>query len=315
MTRNASWSGCGTSGPTTSSLNAPRQPKQFRYLLTPIVRRLDVVLRRWYEIREFTADPTCLLRVELTRARSCVTLSDGAQIRAGDFVAVLHLWNEHLPPYAEGPSLRWANVMGRRFQVSLGAVAERMRLDPAWRGVRALRARPAMSHRQNAVQLGRVAARFGFEAITSERAAIGQFRRLSCDCLAWLMTCAFNPAALRRLAFRRARQDFWMSRERLLAQYARAEVPSCVSTHDQPNNSTGSQVRRRRAATMAAIRHIPSAAITPMPPCDISNRIGSPLGPWITAITPAATATAGTVAPSPIASPTVKTTPFRNKVE
>lgn len=187
-----------------------------------LVRGLDAALRRWYGICEFTADPTCLLRIELRRARSDLVLSDGTQIRPGDAVAVLHLWNEHMPRYAEPePSLGWASVMGRRFQLSLSALAERLHAEPAWREVRAICATPAMSHRQNAPQLGRVAVRFGFEAVTSAPGVTAWLRLLGGDCLGWLLARGFNPAAAARQRFRRAQQDFWMSRRQLLARYAR----------------------------------------------------------------------------------------------
>src|SRR5439155_7900751 len=73
-----------------------------------LVGTLDAWLRSYYDIRNFTDDPQCVLRVGPMPAHMPVSLSDGTEIRKGELVGALHLWNEHVPRYSgSGPTLAW----------------------------------------------------------------------------------------------------------------------------------------------------------------------------------------------------------------
>ena len=178
----------------------------------------DIFLRRWYRVREFTDDPTCLLRVSLIQAPRDLLLHDGQQIRAGDDVIMLHIWNEQLPAFfALGADFRWAKMVRRRMRYSFGALARHLAADPALAGVTGIYACVLFSSRRPRWQISRAAASFGFELVEtkSERS----LRTLGEDMLLWAFARAFNPAALRRHCFRRDRGEVWISRAELLRRY------------------------------------------------------------------------------------------------
>ena len=97
---------------------------------------VSLFIRTCYGVYEFTDDPSCVLRVGLSPARSTISLSDGTRIEAGELVGTLHIWNEHLPRYApDGPDLRWACVVRNRVLHSFHALALYVESEPAWRQI------------------------------------------------------------------------------------------------------------------------------------------------------------------------------------
>ncbi len=179
----------------------------------------DTILRTCYGIYEFTDDPACVFRVGLSRTRSALALSDGTRIESGEVIGVLHFWNEHLPRYTDrGPGLEWARAMHNQVVGSLCALAAHVETDSAWREVQALRGEAALYSRQRQ-RPHRVAQRYGFEHIASERSWLRRAHDFGDDCLLWGLTRAFNPAALARLPFRRDHRELWISRSTLLRNY------------------------------------------------------------------------------------------------
>ena len=184
-----------------------------------LVRAADVVLRRWYGVREFTDDPSCLLRLALAPAPHAATLSDGMRIEAGEIVGMLHIWNEQVPRFRlDGPDLRWAIDVRRRLRRSFRALAEHLERDPAWKEVRGIHACVVFGSRRRREQIRRAAEHFGFELVGDGAPAEG-WHELGEDFLIWAFTRAFNPGALRRSPFRRDRTELWISREKLLRLY------------------------------------------------------------------------------------------------
>jgi hypothetical protein len=177
-----------------------------------------VVLRWWYGVREFTDDPSCLLRLALAPAPHEVTLGDATRIEAGEIVAMLHIWNEQLPRFRlDGPDLRWAIDVRRRLQRSFRALASHLERDPAWKEVRGIHACVVFGSRRRREQIRRAAEHFGFELIGDASAkGLHEFGE---DFLIWAFARAFNPGALRRSPFRRDRTELWISRDKLLRRY------------------------------------------------------------------------------------------------
>src|SRR5205809_5938293 len=105
-----------------------------------LVGTLDAWLRSYYDIRNFTDDPQCVLRIGPMPAPMPVSLSDGTEIRQGELVGALHLWNEHVPRYSgNGPTLACAKELRRRMLCSLGLLADFVYCDAIWTPHRALR--------------------------------------------------------------------------------------------------------------------------------------------------------------------------------
>lgn len=179
----------------------------------------DVVLRRWYGVRQFTDDPACVLRLALAPAPYDIGLSDGTRIEAGETVVILHLWNEQFPRFRlSGPDLRWAIDVRRRLRRSFKALAQHLERDPAWKDIRGIHACVTFGSRRRLCQIRRAAAGFGFELL-EDGAPTESLHDRGEDFLIWALTRAFNPAALRRQPFRRDRTELWASRERLLTLY------------------------------------------------------------------------------------------------
>ncbi|HEX3881077.1 MAG TPA: hypothetical protein VHW66_00315 [Stellaceae bacterium] len=183
---------------------------------------LDGALRSYYDIVEFTDDPTCVFRVGRVEAERAVRLSDGIHIRAGETIGTLHFWNEQLPPFPRsgGPRLCWAVDMQRRVARSLGMLAQFVESDPRWRDVRAFRGEAALSSRIGETQLRRVAHRYGFERIAAPPSVLRQLHQLGECFSAWGLTRAYNCAALPRQRFFRRYQEVWISRATLIARHA-----------------------------------------------------------------------------------------------
>lgn len=207
------------------------------------VTGIDAVLRACYGISEFTDDPECLIRVAMSQACCDLALADGTVVRTGDPILVLHLWNEHVVRFSGGrPSLGWASRMRRRVSQSLEALAEQIESEPAWREVRAVRADTALFGLWRMYQARGVIRRFGFDLMPPPRhSALRALQALGDACIVWMLTRAFNPAALRRHGFLRGRHEMWMSRHRLLARYGPApltdqgaaipRLASCPASH------------------------------------------------------------------------------------
>jgi hypothetical protein len=151
-----------------------------------------------------------------------VTLSDGTQIQTGEIVGTLHFWNEQLPRYSgDGPDLQWACAIRDQVRYSLHALTEYIESEPDWRDVRALRGEAALSARLGMSQVRRVAERYGFERVPTDRSLLRRLHGLGESFVLWGLTRAFNPAALPRQPFLRDHHELWISRETLRMRYAR----------------------------------------------------------------------------------------------
>ncbi|HSZ56096.1 MAG TPA: bacteriohopanetetrol glucosamine biosynthesis glycosyltransferase HpnI [Tepidisphaeraceae bacterium] len=189
--------------------------------LAMAIRRLDAHLRKKQGIFEFTSDPRCMFRVSIDPASETLLLSDGTQVRQGDPVCVIHLWNEQLPMTPRsGVDLRWGVTLHRRLAWSVAALAEAADRDPRLRTARAFGGTAAFVSRQGDSQVARFASRFGFEFIPSLRKPSFRQRlhHLGQNVLVLGLQWAFNPGGLRGKPFMRPRERLWMSRQELLAR-------------------------------------------------------------------------------------------------
>lgn len=200
-------------------------------LWATVIGSADAVLRRYYGVREFTADPNCVLRIAMTEARADLRLADATQIHQGEAVGVVHLWNEHLPRFASGgPDLHWANTMRHRIQSSLVALADHVESDPEWLDVRAFCACAALSGGLRPGRVQRFVRRYGFDLIETEECSASSLRAIGEDIVIWALTRAFNPVAVRRQQFLRPRHELWTSRQTLLARYGRDQAATGVAS-------------------------------------------------------------------------------------
>lgn len=212
-------------------------PVANRLLAARLIRALDALLRRVYRITEFTQDPETILRLSLATAERDVVLSDGVHICAGDPIAMLHFWNEHIPVMPpDGPDLRWGLAFQRRLHHSLRCVAAYVQTDPAYRQVRALRGPTTFTSAHNMAEASRIVGRWGFDLLPREKKAgiwsrLGRFwENVYASWLIW----AYNPPSARNKPLRSLRWDeLWMSREKLLAQYKPRQAESELQSAQQ----------------------------------------------------------------------------------
>jgi hypothetical protein len=183
-----------------------------------LVLRLDAWLRRRQGIFEFSADPGCILRAQVTRLEGAVVLADGTAGRPGDRVLHIHLWNEHVPPIpAGGPSLSWGRQFSRAFAGSLGELARFLARCPELADVAIVRADMSIGSTAQDRALYRIVSRHGFEIIPDPGppSRARQARWFGENILFWLLTVACNPAAARADKFWRSRTPIYLPRRAL----------------------------------------------------------------------------------------------------
>jgi hypothetical protein len=191
------------------------------------LRGIDGIARRLYGIREFDRGDDCLLRIAIGRIARPLRLNDGSVLRVGDRFIELHLWNEHLAVPPHGADLRWAASARRQFERSLRKLIDHMSAEPALADIRAVMMKPALPARQLEQKVGRLVRLFGFEPTQDGENAgtMSRVERYGDNLWLWLLTWTFNPRGLKARRFTRRRQELWISRDRLVARYGRADRP------------------------------------------------------------------------------------------
>lgn len=184
---------------------------------------LDRWLCRRFGIYEYSGRPDCLFRVELGRADEPVRLSDGLQVKVGDPLLELHLWNEHVPPMGRRPSVAWGRRTARMMDASLRQLARHVAQSGECRTAVALRAQMRLRTGRQSAQLASIFRRFGFEAVPHSRAERpGPLRVLGENILVALLMLAANPVSLRSGVFRRNCTRVIISRDAFLRRYGRS---------------------------------------------------------------------------------------------
>lgn len=202
--------------------------------------RIDDGLRRRNNVFEYTSDPQCVFRIQITEARQDVDLAGGDAVRTGDRLISLHLWNEHVPAIPpDGPSFAWGRRMGRAMDASLRQLAAFMSLRPDFDSVVAIRGNMAESTVQTAPQLLRIMQHFGFESLALEPTVSWRqkLHRFGENILVLLLLLAVNPGAARTTVLSRVRFDVLLSRRSFNKRYGLSALADC--THANALNDTG----------------------------------------------------------------------------
>jgi hypothetical protein len=196
-------------------------------LWAALVGSIDLAVRSWCGIYEFSDDPDCVLRLGLKLAREPVTLTDGTAIEVGDMVGGLHFWNEHLPRFSQfGPELGWAAEMRKRLERSLAELAGHIEDNQELRSVAAFQAVAGFASRVGVLQLCRVGGRLGFEWVPG---GISAMQSLVGSLAGYALTRVHNPVALGRQRFFRPMYEIWISRSALLELYGSRQSSGTLS--------------------------------------------------------------------------------------
>lgn len=187
-----------------------------------LIRAFDAQLRRRSGAYEFSDDPECLLRLQIGRMKRPCTLPD-MEIREGDPVLRLHLWNEQVPRLAShGPDMAWATQMHRQFLRSLRAVAAEIERDPRLTEIVAVGGGTGVFGPTTTDSGNRVFSRLGF-TIFPYRGLLGRFGEFWENVYSWWLMWTFNATSLRSREFLRVRRsEMWISRQEFLRRFGAA---------------------------------------------------------------------------------------------
>jgi hypothetical protein len=186
--------------------------------LAELIFAFDTRLRRRQAILEYSAHPSCIFRLEITRARRQLALRDGTRVRAGQRIARLHFWNAHIPPVPRnGATIRWARRMQESIAISLRELARFLSLRPDLRDISAICADVPSGTKAQSRQVAHIMAYYGFEARNEDKQLpIGErIHRFGENILISLTVFAQNAAALRLDTLNRVRVPIYLSRRAL----------------------------------------------------------------------------------------------------
>jgi hypothetical protein len=198
-------------------------PPDGRRWLAEAVLAFDARQRRRQAVFEYSRDPRCIFRLDITPARRPLTLRDGTRVDAGERIARLHFWNEQIPKMPEdGATIGWARRMQRAIGFSLFELARYLAERPDLADVAVICGDVPSATKSQSGQLARIMARYGFETIAEPaRLPIGErLHRFGENILISLIVLAHNAGALRSDTLARVRVPIYLSRRILERDFA-----------------------------------------------------------------------------------------------
>ncbi len=192
-------------------------------LLRVLILFLDALLRRVYRVFEFTQSSDCLLRLSTHLNHDDLLLSDGTHIHAGDTVATLHFWNEHVPQIpASGADLAWARRFHRLTVNSLEELAAYIHDTPEMQPVTGLHGVPPFGDNGFSLVPKKVLKRWGFDLVPNDKPdnLLNRFTRFWENFYMTALLWAFNPNTLHgKQPLRLRRDELWISKKALIEKY------------------------------------------------------------------------------------------------
>ena len=196
---------------------APSQPHSHPWL-AELLFAFDATLRRRHAVFEYSDNPSCVFRLGIVRARRPLTLRDGTLVAAGQRMARIHFWNEHVPHMpTRGPTIGWARHMQQVMALSLGELARYLETRPDFGDITVIDARAPTATSAQTDQLARIMARFGFETLPEPESLgiVDRAHLLGENFLISMLVLAQNGAALRADTLNRVRLPIYLSRRTL----------------------------------------------------------------------------------------------------
>jgi hypothetical protein len=205
-----------------SAERKPRAPYSHPWLAGAL-SAFDVRQRRRQAVFEYSRNPACIFRLDISRAPRLLVLRDGTGVGAGGRLARLHFWNEQIPPLpGDGATIAWARRMQRAIAISLDELARYLAEQPGLADVAIVCADVPSATRSQSGQLARIMAYYGFETIAEpEHLSFGErLHRLGENILISLIVLAHNAGALRPDTLSRVRVPIYLSRRALEKEFA-----------------------------------------------------------------------------------------------
>lgn len=188
-------------------------------VLRKSVLLLDGLLRHVMRIHEFSANPTCLLRIAITRTRNTPKLLEHVTIRPSDQIIDLHFWNEHFESLLTGraPCIR-GRLVYRHLQNSMTLLAAYLLTHPEI-SAQTIHARVAMPLGGRFAKFKLLAESYGFKVTVSPVRGMTRVHDFFEGFLIRALLWAFNPGPAKRRRLQLCRADLWMDRNTLLRRY------------------------------------------------------------------------------------------------
>lgn len=194
---------------------AQRRSRHSHPWLAEALFALDVWLRRRQAVFEYTRNPSCVFRLDISRSPRPLVLRDGTRVDAGQRIARLHFWTEQIPPVPKnGATIAWARRMQQAMATSLAELACYLASRPDLSDIAMVCADVPSGTRTQSGQLARIMERYGFETIAEhEHLPLGErAHRLGENILISLIVFARNARALRLDTLKRVRVPICLSR-------------------------------------------------------------------------------------------------------
>jgi hypothetical protein len=189
-------------------------------LVSPSIRGIDLLLRRYYGIFEYDSDERCVLRLSLRKFNRPGSRPDETAVYAGADVGELHLWNEHVAKLSLGRDFRFVGEFRRGVMYSLRALALWTSSTPAASRLRGFCGDiwiPGGEH-----SLSRVFTCWGFQ-VDSYAGRYGFWDHLYAQILAHTFNPGMDWGPLRRVRV-------WISRAELLRRYGAEKHGGVISS-------------------------------------------------------------------------------------
>jgi hypothetical protein len=180
------------------------------------VHALELTVRFFLGIKEFSRRSDCVLPVAVTRCESSVTLAEGVVIPKGATIFDLYLWHEHLVHCCSPHGLfGWSLCLRRRLLLSMMLLADYAADNEDVVEYQAIRA--CLSISLDGAQ--EVFRRLGFFVKNPKRSLLDRlcdhFRRAFAESLIW----AFSPLGTRVMKRTPALTEIWMPKATLIRLY------------------------------------------------------------------------------------------------
>ena len=206
----------------------PDNVREVPMILDKLVRKIDALLRDFYDIFDYCHDEDCLLRMSITQSKRDITLSDGTHISRGEKIVELHFWNEHMPQMPKsGPDMAWASAFRRKITCSLKELSDYIEAEPGLRDISAFFGDPPFSGQESMAPLLELVKRWGFDVVKKE-ATEGLWARFVAfweKVYTLMLVWVYNPGSLKsKNPWKRNRDELWISRNILISKYADKRV-------------------------------------------------------------------------------------------
>jgi hypothetical protein len=191
--------------------------------LAEALSAFDARQRRRQAVFEYSRNPACIFRLDISPARRSLVLRDGTRVDVGERLARLHFWNEQIPKMPQdGATIGWARRMQRAIGISLYELARYLAERPDLADVAVVCGDVPSATRSQSRQLARIMAYYGFETIAEPRQLpLGErLHRFGENILISLIVLAHNGGALRADTLSRVRVPIYLSRQILERDFA-----------------------------------------------------------------------------------------------